>query len=400
MQEVETAQGPRHVWCTFSHDQIDLDFRNPEVLLEFLRIIRLHVDNGVQIIRLDAVAFLWKQAGTTSIHLPQTHAIIKLMRLLCDHASEKIILLTETNVPKAENLSYFGNRDEAHAIYNFPLPPLILHTVMSGSAHYLRRWQSGMPPAPMGCAYLNFTASHDGIGMRPVEGILPEAEQAKMIETVKDIGGLVSMRALPGGGESPYEINTTFFEATARTFVGEDEHHLERFVCTQTIPMSLEGIPAFYIHSMLGTPNDHAQVKHRGMNRAINRHRWDYPTLNARLEDPGSNQSMVLAAITDRLRIRAQQPAFHPNATQFTMPLDDSVFGVWRQSLDRSQSIFALHNVSNQTVTLPHLSMNLIEDEIWFDLISGDIIEMDQGSLTLEPYQCRWITNRGRITDA
>jgi sucrose phosphorylase len=396
LQEVETVNGPRHVWCTFSHDQIDLDFRNPEVLLEFLRIIRLHVDNGVQIIRLDAVAFLWKEAGTSSIHLPQTHAIIKLMRLLCDFASEKIILLTETNVPKAENLSYFGQHDEAHAIYNFPLPPLILHAVMSGSAHYLRRWQSGMPPAPMGCAYLNFTASHDGIGMRPAEGILPVREQARMINTIKDVGGLVSMRTLPDGGEAPYEINTTYFEATAQTFGGKDDHHFNRFICTQTIPMSLEGIPAFYIHSVLATPNDHAQVAHRGMNRGINRHRWDYPELNALLDDPASMQSRVLAALSDRLRLRAEQPAFHPNATQFTMPLGDSVFGVWRQSLDRRQSIFALHNVSDQPVALSHLSMNLIEDENWFDLLSDDAIDMGQEAVKLAPYQCRWISNRGR----
>ena len=395
LQEVETLNGTRHVWCTFSHDQIDLDFRNPEVLLEFLRIIRLHVDNGVQIIRLDAVAFLWKEAGTPSIHLPQTHAIIKLMRVLCDYAEENIILLTETNVPKSENLSYFGKHDEAHAIYNFPLPPLILHAVMSGSAHYLRRWQSGMPPAPMGCAYLNFTASHDGIGMRPAEGILPLEEQAQMIATIKNIGGLVSMRSLPDGGEAPYEINTTYYEATSQTFNGADELHFERFICTQTIPMSLEGIPAFYIHSMLATPNDHAQVAHRGMNRAINRHKWDYPTLNSLLDDPDSAQAQVMAALSERLRIRSQQPAFHPNATQFTMPLGDQVFGVWRQSLDRRQSIFALHNVSEKHVVLSHLSMNLIEDETWVDLLGGDPIHMDHEALTLAPYQCRWITNRG-----
>ncbi|WP_297340185.1 sugar phosphorylase [Pseudophaeobacter sp.] len=395
LQEVETVDGPRHVWCTFSHDQIDLDFRNPEVLLEFLRIIRLHVDNGVRIIRLDAVAFLWKEVGTSSIHLPQTHAIVQLMRLLCDYAVETIILLTETNVPKAENLSYFGNRNEAHAIYNFPLPPLILHAVMSGSAQYLRRWQSGMPPAQLGCAYLNFTASHDGIGMRPVEGILPEPEQAKMIKTIKDIGGLVSMRALPGGGEAPYEINTTFYEATGQTFSGADAYHLDRFLCSQTIVMSLEGIPAFYIHSMLATPNDHAQVERRGMNRAINRHRWDYPRLNALLDDPTSVQARVLAALSHRLQVRSKQPAFHPNATQFTMPLDNAVFGVWRQSLDRHQSIFALHNVSNQPAQVPHMSMNLIDDEPWVDLLTGDQIDMMQEAITLAPYQCRWITNRG-----
>jgi len=394
LREVETSNGTRHVWCTFSHDQIDLDFRNPEVLLEFLRIIRLHVDNGVRIIRLDAVAFLWKEIGTPSIHLPQTHAIVQMMRLLCNYASETIILLTETNVPKAENLSYFGTRNEAHAIYNFPLPPLILHAVMSGSAHYLQRWQAGMPPAQLGCAYLNFSASHDGIGMRPAEGILPPEEQARMIDTIKAIGGLVSMRALPGGGEAPYEINTTFYEATGQTFEGKDAHHFARFICSQTIVMSLEGIPAFYIHSMLATPNDHEQVERRGMNRAINRHRWDYPTLNALLDDPETAQSQVLTALSERLRIRAKQPAFHPNATQFTMPLPDNVFGVWRQSLDRHQSIFALHNVSNQTVEIPYVAMNLIDAEDWVDLLSGEAIDTTKETLTLAPYQCRWITNR------
>ncbi|MEC7257737.1 MAG: sugar phosphorylase, partial [Pseudomonadota bacterium] len=338
LQEVETANGSRHVWCTFSHDQIDLDFRNPQVLLEFLDIIRLHIDNGVRILRLDAVAFLWKQIGTPSIHLPQTHAIVRLLRLLCDYTVEPVVLLTETNVPKAENLSYFGRRNEAHAVYNFPLPPLILHAMMAGTARYLNRWQAGMPPAQLGCAYLNFTASHDGIGMRPAEGVLPEAEKQQMIDTVRAAGGLVSMRALPDGGEAPYELNTTFYEALTATFKGTDDRHFDRFLASQTIVMSLEGIPAFYIHSLLATPNDHDQVAHRGMNRAINRHRWDYPTLLERLADPETPQARVLQAMSDRLKLRARQSAFHPNATQFTLALDERVFGVWRQSLDRHQS--------------------------------------------------------------
>lgn len=394
LQLVETAHGPRHVWCTFSHDQVDLDFRNPEVLLEFLSIIRLHIDMGVRIIRLDAVAFLWKEVGTNSIHLPQTHAIVRLMRLLCDNAAETVVLLTETNVPRAENLSYFGNRNEAHAVYNFPLPPLVLHAMMSGSSTYLTRWQSAMPPAQLGCAYLNFTASHDGIGMRPAEGVLPDEEKDKVIQTVRDLGGLVSMRALPDGGQAPYELNTTFFEAMRRTFDGEDEHHIARFLCSQTIPMSLEGIPAFYIHSFLATPNDHEQVAHRGMNRGINRHRWDYPTLLARLGDSETHQAIVLGAMSDRLRLRARQPGFHPNATQFTLTLDDRIFGVWRQSLDRDQSIFALHNVSAETVQVEPMSMNLIEDETWIDILSGERIEAVGDPIRMAPYQCRWITNR------
>lgn len=391
LREVETSDGKRHVWCTFSHDQIDLDFRNPRVLMAFLRIIRLHLNNGVRIIRLDAVAFLWKEVGSPSIHLPQTHEIVKLMRTLANFATEPMILVTETNVPKAENLSYFGDRDEAHVIYNFPLPPLVLEALLSGSAKYLAKWSRGMPPAPLGCAYLNFTASHDGIGMRPAEGILPAEDQARAIDTVKRSGGLVSMRSTANGQEAPYEINCTYFEALKQTHAGADDFHIPRFLCSQTIAMSLEGIPAFFIHSMLATPNDHEGVERRGMNRAINRHRWNYDDLRARLEAE-TPQRAVLDAMRHRLRVRRLQPAFHPNATQFTLPLDDErIFGVWRQSIDRQQSVFALHNVSRQDVTLPIGALNLIEDETWVDLLSHQPI--DGARITLAPYQCRWISN-------
>ncbi|MFY1707970.1 sugar phosphorylase [Tritonibacter scottomollicae] len=394
LQEVETANGVKHVWCTFSHDQVDLNFENPEVLLEILRIIRLHIDQGVRIIRLDAVAFIWKQAGSPSIHLPETHAIVQLLRLLADYATETVVLLTETNVPRAENLSYFGNRNEAHVVYNFPLPPLILHAMLAGSARFLLKWARAMPPAPLGCAYLNFTASHDGIGMRPAEGVLPQAEIDQMIECVRESGGLVSMRSLPDGGQAPYEVNCTYFDAMSRTLQGADDMKIDRFICSQTIPMSLEGIPAFYIHALLATPNDHDAVARRGMNRAINRHRWDYPALCERLQDAQTEQSQVLSALSDRLRLRAQQPAFHPNATQFTLQLDDRVFALWRQSLDRAQSIFALHNVSADGVILPPGALNLIEGEDWQDLLSGEGVTWD-AEITLAPYQCRWITNRG-----
>jgi len=248
-----------------------------------------------------------------------------------------------------------------------------------------------MPPAPLGCAYLNFTGSHDGIGMRPAEGLLPPPEIGEIIDTIHEIGGKVSMRSLPGGGEAPYELNCTFFEAMGRTFKGTDDLHVERFLCSQTIPMSLEGIPAFYIHSMLATPNDLEAVERRGMNRAINRHRWDYPELQEKLADPDTIHARVLAALSERLKIRAQQPGFHPNATQFTLNVDDRIFGLWRQSLDRAQSIFALHNVSDETIEIPQADLNLIADERWVDLLSGEIIET--GPVTMAPYQCRWITN-------
>lgn len=393
LREVETAEGTKHVWCTFSHDQVDFDFRNPEVLIEFIKIMRMHIDMGVRTIRLDAVAFIWKEIGTNCIHLPQTHSIVRLMRLLCDYCAEPVLLVTETNVPRAENLSYFGNGNEAHMVYNFPLPPLLVQALLKGTSKNLYKWQMTMPPAQTSCAYFNFTASHDGIGLRPAEGVVPPDELEEMIETVKGFGGLVSMRKMPDGSEKPYEINTSLFDALKGTVDGEDDFQVDRFLCSQSIAMALEGIPAFYIHTLLATPNYYEGVETLGYNRAINRERLDYPTLLADLEKGESTRAKVFAALKKRINLRSAQPAFHPNATQFTLRLGDELFGVWRQSLHRTQSIFAISNVTSHVVSIPMLSLNLIEDDEWSDLLSDDEIA-ENGEISLQPYQTRWITNR------
>ncbi len=394
LREVETANGVKHVWCTFSHDQVDFDFRNPDVLLEFLRILRCHIDHGVTTLRLDAVAFLWKEAGTSSIHLRQTHEIVRLLRLLADYNDETLVLITETNVPNFENLSYFGNRNEAHAVYNFSLPPLLLHALLNGTSKHLNAWQMSMPPAQLGCTYFNFTASHDGIGVRPAEGLLSPEDIHVMIETVKGFGGLVSMREGNDGKMHPYEINVALFDALKGTVKGPDDWNIKRFLCSQVIAMGLEGIPAFYIHSLLGTHNDLRGVEKLGHNRAINRHRWSYPEISEKIGDETSDTYRILSALKSIIGIRIAQPAFHPNATQFTLQLGDALFGFWRQSMDRTQSIFAIHNLTNEPVSISVHSLNLIGGESWSDLLSGEEILDGDDVIEFSPYQCRWITNR------
>jgi sucrose phosphorylase len=395
LRKVDTSKGVRHVWCTFSEDQVDLNFANPEMLLEFLRVMRFHVDRGVRTIRLDAVAFIWKEIGSTCIHLPQTHEIVRLMRTIADYAEVPLLLITETNVPNMENLSYFGNRNEAHAVYNFSFPPLVVHALLSGDATALNRWQMTMPPAPKGCFYFNFVASHDGIGLRPVEGLLSDDEIAAMIRAIEAFGGAVSLRAMPDGTYRPYEMNIALYDAFQGGIDGlPDNFHRERFLASQTIMMALEGIPAFYVHSLLATPNDHDRRLRTGHNRSLNRHQWNYPELEGRLADPASEQAIIFAEMKRRIRIRTRQRAFHPNATQFTLQLDKRLFGLWRQSIDRDQSIFAITNVSGETVRLPLVSLNLIRGETWTDLLSGKAVDAEIGTeLELEPYQSVWLAN-------
>ncbi len=393
---LETPSGTRHVWSTFSADQIDVNFANPDVLLEYVKIILLYVQMGTRYIRLDAVGYLWKRLGTPCIHLAETHAMVRLLREILQMIDPSIALITETNVPNRENLSYFGNRNEAHMIYNFSLPPLLLNALLQGRAEHLKTWMMSMPPAPIGCAYFNFTASHDGIGMRPAEGLLTEAEYTALVDTMGRFGGRISMRRRADGSESPYEINISLFDALAGTVEGPDQWQVERFICSQVIMMSLEGIPAFYIHSLLATRNYQAGVEATGHNRTINRYKWDIAALETALQDPTSPHARVLTELKRLIAIRRRQRAFHPNATQYTLhPLNPALFAFWRQSMARDQSIFCIHNLSKQGQTLRLSDLNLVNTDDWVDLISGQPIPYtDTASLDLSPYQCLWITNK------
>jgi sucrose phosphorylase len=391
---IETVNGTKYVWATFSEDQIDLNFANPDVLLEFIKIILFYVEIGSKFIRLDAVGFLWKRLGTPCIHLPETHAVIRLLREILQMVAPSVALITETNVPNGENLSYLGNRNEAHSIYNFSLPPLLLNALLQGKSDHLKTWMMRMPPAPIGCAYLNFTASHDGIGLRPAEGLLAEDEYHKLLEMMPKFGGKISMRQKPDGTESPYEINISWFDAMKGTVKGKDKWQIERFICSQTIMMALDGIPAFYIHSLLATPNDTESVAKTGSNRAINRYKWNYEQLVTLLKDPHSPQSIVLKELSRRIKIRRRQPAFHPNATHYVLhPFNRALFAFWRQSIYREQSIFCIHNLSRRTQKLRLSDLNLAITDKWCDLLSGQNIEDIYAKFTLKPYQCAWITN-------
>lgn len=393
LSKVETAAGEKHVWCTFSHDQVDLNFENPEVLIQMLEVIRLYLEQGVQILRLDAIGYLWKRLGTTCIHLPETHAVVRLIRSLLDYFAPGTIVITETNVPNKENLTYFGNCNEAHMIYNFSLAPLLVHALLTGRSTHLKAWMMSMPPAPPRCTFLNFTASHDGIGMRPAEGLLSEEEQQQMVQTIEAHGGKISRRRMADGSERIYELNVSLFDAFQGTIHGPDKYQIDRFLCSQTITMGLEGLPAFYIHSLLATPNDHAGVERTGANRSINRHQWDMEKLEKQLADPKSDQARVSSELLRRIKIRTEQPAFHPLATQFTLQLQSNLFGFWRQSQDRQQSIFAIHNLYRKKKKIKLRDLNLIAGEEWVDLISGKPLTDTHEDFTLEPYQCVWFSN-------
>ena len=400
LREVQTLDGIKHIWCTFSHDQPDLNFRNPAVLVEMVRIIRLYLDRGVKIFRLDAVAFLWKEEGTSCLNLNQTHEIVRLIRTLVEYYSPGAIIITETNIPNVENISYFGNANETHLVYNFSLPPLLLNTLVTGNCHALKSWMMSMPPAQKGTTFFNFLASHDGIGLRPLEGLIEDEDIGHLMALMEHNGGRISWRSLEGGEAKPYEINITFFDAMKSTLENLDDGYQEkRFICAHAIMLAIEGVPAFYIHSLLATGNDQEKFQNTNNKRALNRHNWDMEKLEGVLSQD-THHRRIFAELKRLINIRKEQKAFHPNAIMFTLHIGDEVFAFWRQSLKRDQSIFCLNNISGipQKVLLNNL--NLVTTDRWLDLITGEELETGQTTMTLAPYQTAWLTNKFETGEA
>jgi glycosidase len=394
LTRTQTRDGERHVWTTFSDDQIDLNFANPDVLFEFIDILFGYIARGIRVIRLDAIAYLWKQVGTSCIHLPKTHEVVKLFRDVVDLVAPGTVIITETNVPHKENISYFGDGDEAHMVYQFTLPPLLLHALQSGTSQHLSAWAKSLPDLPPGQTFFNFTASHDGIGVRPLEGILPNDEILKLAEGVRERGGMVSTKANTDGSESPYELNVSYFDALADPAQAEDKLHVARFMCSQAVAMALRGVPAVYFNSLLGAPNNTDGVQKTGRARTINRQKWELHRLEENLVDKSSVASQVLKEYTRLLSVRGKHPAFHPDGRQDILDLGEKVFAVQRTSPDGGETIAAISNLTDKKITVK------INDRIpclGADCRLKDLLRKRNGglekrSLSLGPYRTAWLT--------
>lgn len=384
----DTSRGERHLWTTFSADQVDLNFADPTVLAEFLDILLFYVEQGARIIRLDAIAYLWKQLGTNCIHLQQTHEVVKLMRDVLDALAPHVLLLTETNVPHAENVSYFGDGDEAHMVYQFSLPPLLLDGFLSGDANGVRSWLQGLDTTPAGTTFFNFTASHDGVGIRPLEGLVSADRFDQLVAAARERGSLVGMRGRSDGSETPYELNVTYVDALGEPDGLDAEVHARRFLSSQAVMLALPGVPGIYFHSLVGTQNDLEGVRESGIPRRINRRKFELSELRQILSDPTSLQAKIFEGYQLLLKVRTQQPAFHPDGGCELMDLGEpSLLAFCRSSCDGAQRILCITNLAGQSVP--------------FQLPSGgqDLLSLQRvaaGSTNIEAYQTMWIELEGR----
>ncbi|HYW25083.1 MAG TPA: sugar phosphorylase [Terriglobales bacterium] len=348
----QTAAGDKRVWTTFSADQVDVNAQDPDVLLALIDTLLFYVARGARFIRLDAIAYLWKRIGTPCIHLPQTHHAIQLMRAVLDEVAPDVLLITETNVPHRDNISYFGDgSNEAQLVYNFALPPLVLHTLATGDATALSRWAATLHTPSGGVTFFNFLASHDGIGVNPVRGILSEAEIDALVARAPAHGGYVSYKQNPDGSKSPYELNVSYFDALSDPASAEpEETRISRFLVAHAIMLALPGMPGIYFHSLFGSRGDRAGAEASGIPRRINRQKFGRAELERELADAWSRRSRVLSELGALLRRRQSSAAFHPAGRCEVVTADPRVFAIRRTSPDGSDRVLCLHNASAEAV--------------------------------------------------
>lgn len=391
-----TLNGARHVWTTFSADQVDLNYKNPAVLLRIIEVLLTYVRRGADVVRLDAVTYIWRELGTRCALLKETHTLVQLLRAVLDAVAPRVALITETNVPHKDNVSYFGDgSNEAQMVYNFALPPLVLHTFHSGRCERLARWASGLGQVSDRATYFNFLASHDGVGLLGAQGILTAAEIDALVERCLAHGGLVSYRDTGGGARSPYELNISWYSALNREGAGEPQAlQVDRFLASRAIALCLQGVPGIYLPSLFGARNDTEAVLAGREARAINRKTIDEAALFALLADRGSWVHQVAVRFRRLIKRRIATPAFHPNAAQRILHASDAVFCVLREARG-GQRVLALTNVTarEQRLLLPAGELGE-RHEHWRDLISGQAVRVQGGELavTLRPYGILWLS--------
>lgn len=393
LSDYHTVDGVKWVWTTFSRDQIDLNFHNPKVLLAILEILLYYVRRGADLVRLDAVTYIWHELGTSCAHLEEGHEVVKLFRDVLDAAAPHVGIVTETNVPHADNITYFGNgSDEAQMVYNFALPPLVLHSFVTGSARTLSRWASTVSPPSDTTAFFNFLDSHDGIGLMGARGILSSAEIDELCSHVKARGGLISMKSAGDGTPTPYELNITWWSALNGEDSGEPlEIQIDRFIASRAVALVLSGVPGIYLPSFFGSKNDLEAVRRDGQARSINRPALEEEWLFSQFSDPASLPSKIVSRLTHLLEKRSCEPAFDPNASQEILDAAPGVLAVRRTSRDGGCRVLSLINVSRETVSIE--IPNLEGDRPVTDILSGRVWwpEGNRIPLALDPYQVLWL---------
>jgi sucrose phosphorylase len=378
----DTHQGRRWVWTTFSEDQIDLNFGNPQVFIEIIKVLLFYVANGATAVRLDAIAYAWKKMSTSCFDLPEVHAFVQLVRDIFNLAAPHVWLITETVLPHQQNISYFGDgHNEAHVAYHFQMETLLLHTLIKQDATVLANWLADMADFSDRTALLNLAVSHDGIHTGVSRGILSDEQMQAIAEACKSKGGEVLYRTTPDGGQEPYEFNITYPSA-----IGQ----VDAYLASKAILLAMRGVPFIYFNDFIGAENWREGVKQLGYSRAINRQKFDYHALCAELKDPASKKYQIYNGLKKLIQVRINEPLFSPTAKQQILLEDSKALIIKRFNADGM--LVAITNVTDGRIGVPtEMLQKHLDARTVTDICTHNAISLRDPFLCIEPFGSVWL---------
>ncbi len=390
---IKTKEGFKDVWTTFGPDQIDVDWKNPNLLLEYLRLLVRYIECGAFWIRLDAIAFIWKEANTTCLHMEQVHKIVKVLNKFLKLINSYGVLITETNVPEKENLSYIVKGDEANIAYNFTLPPLLLESILTSQADLINDWLSNWTELPKHTSLLNFTSSHDGIGLRALEGIMDQTRIHNLLVESEKRGGLISHRRMTDGEDQPYELNISWWSAMSNAKGNSVNLQFERFYLSQIFVLSLKGVPAFYLPAILASSNDLDTFRKTGQRRDLNREKFEANRLTELLTNSNCPASKNISYLSHAISVRSKLKAFHPESPMKCLSSKVENHIIIQRGLN-NEKVYAIYNMTEKDLKIPIL------DELDLELtnINCQLLDNLTGTIykalnfILKPYQVVWLS--------
>lgn len=286
----KSSLGVRHLWTTFGPDQVDLNYRNPAVLRAIRDIAQSLASEGVSSLRLDAIAYVWKEFGSSCANLPQAADVLRLLR--AGLGADRPNLIAEVD---AELQGHFLRGDGADFAFRFDLAPCLAHSLVTGKSDCLYRWISSNSGVDFSRSIL-FLANHDSLYLRPQAPILDDREVDDLVETAIRVGCIPVVR-----GDRIYQISGPLH----LMFSGEFEIVCRRIALAMFLLASLPGIPMVYLNTLLAAPL--AALNSEEGPRSINRYKFGVAEIHHLLQSTCREKLLarVLGIFSSRRRMNS-----------------------------------------------------------------------------------------------
>ncbi len=402
------------VMTVFNSYQWDLNYTNPEVFLEMLTNLVKLTDMGVDVVRFDALAFLWKRIGTISQNLPEAHNLITLFRMCLQVVAPGTILLAEAIVAPMDIVKYFGEEEkrgnECEVAYNASLMALLWNSIATKKTQLLYKSLMHVPPKPKDCTWINYIRCHDDIGLGYENHLIEELGwnpgmhrkflldyYCQRLDWSPATGLLFMYNPKTGDGRITGSAASLLGLEKALTTKDQGllEESVKKIIMLHGITLAFGGIPLIYAGDEIGTLNDYSfqnDVSKKGDSRWVNRPMQDWETIS-KLDNENLPQSKIFQTLQKLIKIRKNNTVFaDSNNLELYHTGNDHIFSFERNEDQQGLLVICNFDENPQVIDSSWIKkLGYFSKGEPLDLVSNEKVSLNSGLLELMPHQMMWL---------